>query len=271
MRYSEVYAQYYDQLFPYKEKKEAFLLEQFSHISSGSSLLDIGCGTGAYTIALQEADYEVIGIDLNPKMIDLSREKAAQRNLDSSPRFKILDMRDLDVLYSPSCFCGIYSLGNVLIHLTEVDDVEMVIKKIFKVLLPEGVLVLQIINFDRILAEKEIKLPPISDEDNNVELNRRYRYDKANETVRFRSRITVKVSQNQKQPSLQQRRGGNVLTEKKEEETYIRSEEVYPLTSPQLEDLLEDAGFSEINFIGDFHGNEFDPEGSRYLIVTAQK
>ena len=44
----------------------------------GASVLDAGCGTGRVAIELAHRGYEVVGVDLDPAMLDLAREKAPE-------------------------------------------------------------------------------------------------------------------------------------------------------------------------------------------------
>jgi SAM-dependent methyltransferase len=46
--------------------------------SGGSTVLDVGCGTGAFSRAFELAGFTVAGVDLSPKMVEAGRS----RNLD---------------------------------------------------------------------------------------------------------------------------------------------------------------------------------------------
>ncbi len=66
---------------------------------------DLGCGTGTVSVLLAEHGYEVTGIDLSPKMIDLARAKA--RLAGYSVRFDVgnaeqpeLDEGEFDVVFA---------------------------------------------------------------------------------------------------------------------------------------------------------------------------
>ena len=53
---------------------EADLVE--SLVPAGGSVLDAGCGTGRVAIELARRGYDVVGIDLDPAMLDSARSKA---------------------------------------------------------------------------------------------------------------------------------------------------------------------------------------------------
>ncbi|WP_430788752.1 class I SAM-dependent methyltransferase [Virgibacillus flavescens] len=46
------------------------------HLKKGSKVYDIGCGDGYGTYKLQQAGYDVIGMDLSSEMVNLAKERA---------------------------------------------------------------------------------------------------------------------------------------------------------------------------------------------------
>lgn len=57
-------------------------------------ILDVGCGSGFFTILLGKQGHEVLGTDLTPDMITKSRELAKEEGIDC--RFEIMDAENLD-------------------------------------------------------------------------------------------------------------------------------------------------------------------------------
>ena len=53
------------------------LLSWLPNDLTGKRILDAGCGTGAFAIAVAARGAEVVAIDLSPTLIDLARERAA--------------------------------------------------------------------------------------------------------------------------------------------------------------------------------------------------
>jgi len=96
------------------QNSAGFLL---SHLSSGDSLLDVGCGPGTITMDLAEivAPGLVVGIDRSSAVIDRAREAAEARAL-SNLSFEVGDVYNLDV--EDSSFDVVYA-HQVLQHLSD--------------------------------------------------------------------------------------------------------------------------------------------------------
>jgi 2-polyprenyl-3-methyl-5-hydroxy-6-metoxy-1,4-benzoquinol methylase len=62
-------------------------------LPAGSSIIDVGCGSGWTSLFLAEAGYRVVGYDLVPANIELARRRAALWH--SAARFKVADMEEL--------------------------------------------------------------------------------------------------------------------------------------------------------------------------------
>lgn len=57
-------------------------------------ILDVGCGSGFFTILLAKMGYEVTGIDLTPDMVQCARELAEEEKTECS--FQVMDAEKLD-------------------------------------------------------------------------------------------------------------------------------------------------------------------------------
>ena len=103
------------------------------HLTPGMTLLDCGCGPGSITLGLAEvvSPGEVVGIDLEPKMIE--RAKAlARENQITNVNFAVADINNLP--FDEGQFDVVFS-SSVLEHL--VDPVNA-LKAIHRVLKPGG-------------------------------------------------------------------------------------------------------------------------------------
>lgn len=54
-----------------------YLIKGLCDIKSGSRGVDIGCGNGYFTRALNKAGYDVCGVDISPSMLSVAKTKAA--------------------------------------------------------------------------------------------------------------------------------------------------------------------------------------------------
>ena len=59
---------------------------------SAKTILELGCGTGKFSFVLSGKGLEVTAIDLNAKMVELARQKAAKKGIPIE--FKKMDMRN---------------------------------------------------------------------------------------------------------------------------------------------------------------------------------
>ncbi|HOU10021.1 MAG TPA: class I SAM-dependent methyltransferase [Clostridiales bacterium] len=103
------------------------------------SLLDLACGTGAVTLELARAGYDVTAVDLSAEMLSIARAKFDAAGLDAL--FLQQDMRRLD-LYG-TVDCAVCSLDGVN-HLVSPGDVKKVFQKVSLFLNPGGVFVFDV-------------------------------------------------------------------------------------------------------------------------------
>lgn len=79
-------------------------------VPPGSRVLDAGCGTGRVAIELARRGYHVVGVDLDPSMLHVARERAPHL------RWLHADLATLDPRLGPFDV-GLFA-GNVMIFLT---------------------------------------------------------------------------------------------------------------------------------------------------------
>jgi len=239
MGFYEELSKHYDDVFPFKEMTYKFLEKRFS---SNGRVLDIATGTGNYAVALAEGNYDVTAIDLDNEMIDALKVKSTQMDLSiQSTVMNMLDLKDLD----SETFDGIFCIGNSLVHLQTIEDIKTACKEIYKKLKIGGSLVVQIVNYDRIL-ERDVKdLPLINRPDKGVKFIRKYDY--IDKMIHFKTRLIVENDQTY----------DNVIT-------------LYPLRSEAFVGLLEEIGFKDIELFGGFDEQAFSMDAFP-LIVSAKK
>jgi ubiquinone/menaquinone biosynthesis C-methylase UbiE len=71
-------------------------LVKLCHIDAGSTVLDVGCGSGATACYLaKQVGCRVIGVDILDAMVARSRERAARQGLEDRTEFRVADAQDL--------------------------------------------------------------------------------------------------------------------------------------------------------------------------------
>jgi SAM-dependent methyltransferase len=88
-----------------EENSFLLLLQEKINLTKEMTVLDVGCGAGAYSIALADKVGKIVGVDYSPKMIEAAKRTAAQRGLKNT-EFLIRDWYDL----SDQSFVGKFDL-----------------------------------------------------------------------------------------------------------------------------------------------------------------
>lgn len=99
-------------------------------IGKGGKILDAGCGPGVDVAYIASKGFDVIGIDLSEKMLEIAKRK--------NPRiyFQKADIRKLN--FKPNTFDGIIASFS-LIHIPK-KDVNKTVDNFYKLLKPRGVI-----------------------------------------------------------------------------------------------------------------------------------
>ncbi len=234
MNLYESFADHYDAVFPAEKLTAVFLIGAFSE----SPILDLGCATGGYALALASKGFVVEGIDLDARMIAIAGAKKAVGS--GNVLFRVGDIRDLA---AKNAYGGIYCIGNTLVHLADEETISEMIQKMFAALKPGGTTVVQIVNYDRILAAKVTSLPTIRND--GREFFRRYRLEGGR--IVFATVLTCR------------------------NEHYEAETTLVPLTSAGLVAAFTGAGFRSIETFGGFDLRPYDLMHSFSLILKAVK
>jgi glycine/sarcosine N-methyltransferase len=234
-------AELYDEIFPLKQTRLNFIS---SFLKDNSRVLDIGCATGELVLALSAEGHDVVGIDLDEKMIAMAREKAKKQGLN--PLFFVQDMTQIGTEFSPGFFDTIICFGNTLVHLENQEKINNVVNDVNKVLKKDGIFLIQIVNYQRILSGGIKELPLL--ENKNFIFRREYAYNESDHVIRFLTQLTIKKN------------GGDIKS----------NEILLPLTFKELRNTLLTARFSHLQFFGDESKMPCD-KNSPALIIAAEK
>ena len=143
---------------PARIEREWPLLREVFRSAPSKRLLDLGCGTGEHARFLGDKGFEVVGVDRSEKQLEEARREAVP-----NVRFLTGDLAtvaEIDGLADGDrAFDGAICLGNTLPHLTESDEVARMAAGLRRLVRPDGVLLIQILNYERILENNERHLP----------------------------------------------------------------------------------------------------------------
>lgn len=120
------------------DKLEKELVFSFIDVDAGDAVLDVGCGTGNYTIELAKRGADVIGIDSSEEMLAWARIKAQKADIEAS--FMAADATNLP--FPDSSFDIVISNG-LLCFLKEPEKALIEMRRVLK---PGGRLVVGVLN-----------------------------------------------------------------------------------------------------------------------------
>jgi glycine/sarcosine N-methyltransferase len=129
-------------------EKQKSMLSQFA---DSRRIIDMGCGTGIHSIALAQLGARVVGIDVSAGMLERARAHAAGLGV-------AVDFVQGDFLSTPPVALLpaelLLCLGNSLPHI-ERAELPGVLAHWRALMAPGGVVVIQLLNYERILRERE--------------------------------------------------------------------------------------------------------------------
>ena len=103
------------------------------YLKPGSKILDVGCGTGTFTLSLAEEGYQVSGVDLSTDMLTIADTKARLKNLRIP--FLQQDMRHLNGF---SDLDGVVVFCDGINYLHDQTDVQDTFQAVFQSLKSGG-------------------------------------------------------------------------------------------------------------------------------------
>jgi len=240
MSFYQQIAPYYHHIFKINANQVDFI--KFIIPESDSKILDIGCGIGTLSFELTNYYKNILGIDMDAEMIRVALKNmvAASKSL----HFQQLSMLKLDAFIDEKSLDSIICFGNTLVHLNSLNEIANFLQQSKAILKSNGKLLLQIVNYNRII-EKNIKQLPLIENDEII-FERNYFYRKTENKIDFNTRLTVKSTQ----------------------QIIENSIELLPLLKEELALLLNKAGFKNCNYYGNFNKETYAID-SPALIIEA--
>lgn len=98
-------------------------------------ILDIACGTGNEIFYLSEMGFDVTGIDISEKMLEIAKEKLKDKK---NVRFLKMDMRELNLNEK---YDAVFSFFDSMNYILNIDDMEKCFKGVYNVLKNGGIFI----------------------------------------------------------------------------------------------------------------------------------
>jgi ubiquinone/menaquinone biosynthesis C-methylase UbiE len=119
----------------YDKLEKRALLRLCGRMERGDTLLEVGMGTGWWSRFFSELGFEIIGIDISPKMVEIARSKRIP-----SATFELADAHKLP--FADGCF----SASTAITTIEFTREPKTVIREMIRCTQPGGNLVLGVLN-----------------------------------------------------------------------------------------------------------------------------
>lgn len=204
-------------------------------------LLDLGCGTGKLTRRLNNAGYDMIGIDNSEDMLAIAREKSSDSIL-----YLLQDMREFELYGTVD---GVVSICDCINYITEPEDLLSVFKLVNNYLEKEGIFIFDLnteYKYEQVIGDSVIA--DNREEESFIWENTYYSEEKINEYE-----VTLFIKKE------------NGLYEKQVETHYQRA---YDLE--EIKALLNEAGMEFVAAYDAFTRNPVHDKSERMYIIAKE-
>ncbi|MBJ7949787.1 SAM-dependent methyltransferase [Bacillus toyonensis] len=233
MTFYQVLSPYYNEIFPANEKQINFIT---SYLEKGHSVLDVGAGTGNVAEALVKRGMTVTAMEPEKKMAAKICEKAKIH--ERKFYVNTFGMQQIDNV--SGLFDGIYCIGNTLVHLDNIEEIKDFTRKSLEKLKTGGKFIIQIVNYERILIQKQFIFPEIQKE--QFLFKRDYKIE--GEKVIFTATLNVDGKE------------------------FSNSISLYPITKNQLLPIIKECGFQSVEIYANFEKQMYSADGPALVIVA---
>jgi SAM-dependent methyltransferase len=204
-------------------------------------ILDLCCGTGRHSIRLHNRGWDILGLDISPKLLKIARERRTEE-YDYLPLVRA-EMRHLP--FRSETFGLVINMFTSFGYLPS-ERVDMLsLKEVARSLKRDGLFLLDVVNREHLRSAFKKK--------DWGEFRSFYMLEKR--------MLNAEESKLSSEWTLIDRKSGKVRT-------FEHNLRLY--TFPQLQKMLEKAELTVVKVYGDYEGREFNQESPR-LIVLAKK
>jgi len=203
------------------------------------SIIEFACGTGTVAVGLALEGFEVVGVDYSPGMLRAARRKAKEQG--ANLRIVQADISNVDLKRR---FDLLLCLGNTVPQFTTQLQLQRLLANCRRHLKPDsGTLIFQQLNYDRILRDRPRTFAV--DIDKDMVRFKQYRYRKS--LIDF----VVTIADGAKIPPAV---STSAVTLK-------------PWTRTELNRILRKAGFSRVDFFGDYKRGPYSSKSKDLIVV----
>jgi len=183
-------------------------------------------------------------------MIKIAKENVLNHNVKVT--FKQADFGDSEATFEGKRFDGLLCLGNSLSHILSEKSLENSLTDFRSILEDDGMLIIQNRNFDKVLAEELLWMPPQTyrEQDKTWIFSRFYDFG-GDDRITFNIQILTSL-------------GSGDFTQE------IISTPLKPIKRESLGKMLIETGFNDLQYFGDLEGSEFNIDTSPNLVVLAR-
>lgn len=109
-------------------------LQQLIEIYPGAKVLEVGCGTGLYSLKITWLGAHLTGIDIAPNMLDQAKAKFQANHLEAD--FQIMNARSLS--FADNSFDRVFSMA----AFEFIEDIQAAYNEMYRVTKPGGIIVI---------------------------------------------------------------------------------------------------------------------------------
>lgn len=238
---------------PARIEREWPLLEEVLEGGPSRRLLDLGCGTGEHARFLAEKGFEVVGVDRSEAQLEEARREAR-----ADVRFVGGDLTAIGEIEDPALagppFGGAVCLGNTLPHVTGREGLGRLAAGLRRLLAPGAPLLIQVVNYERIFERGERHLPlNFRPQDDGGELVFLRLLEPRDDGHVVFCPTTLRLSTDSETPV-------EVVSSRR---VLLRG-----WRRPELEEVLDEAGFHRRKAYGGFGREPYDPRSSPDLVLV---
>ncbi len=245
--YYQTLAPIYDSIVPRDVKGVCDSLDEIiiKRYKKQKEMLDLGCGTGRFTIELAKRGYKMTGLDITCEMLEIAKMKAKQHNLKI--KFIKADIRNFKLLKKTEIVWARGSIGDII----DQDEVRKALLNIKNNLARNGLFIFDVRDFqyhyDRYRTNPGPETRTIQGINRKTVFTFDYRMDKDSRIGNITEETTVQ--------------------DPKETKTYNTRHQLRHYTKREIAGLVRDAGFKSIEILTGYKYEKYNKP--RIVVIAA--